>query len=212
MVPASRRVRSHPPIYRERVLPSRTADVRPCTGPAVAVAAVAATAVGCALLVLRPALPGLPGDPTLVLLALFGLVFVVSVTWPFTDEDQAGRSTWVGVVALGVMAFAVARLVGGGHPPQPAVVRLIALNLVAAVAEEAFFRRLVYGALAPFGAPLAIGGSALLFAVVHLSTYGAWVLPIDLAAGLLFAWQRRATGSWTGPALTHAVANVLVVL
>ena len=51
-----------------------------------------------------------------------------------------------------------------------------------------------------------------MFAVVHLTTYGAWVLPVDLAAGLLFAWQRRATGSWTASAVTHGAANVLVVL
>jgi membrane protease YdiL (CAAX protease family) len=86
------------------------------------------------------------------------------------------------------------------------------LNALAAVAEEAFFRRLVYGALARHGAAFAVVGSAVLFAAVHLTVYGAWVLPVDLAAGLLFGWQRWATDRWTVPALTHVLANILVVI
>jgi hypothetical protein len=38
------------------------------------------------------------------------------------------------------------------------------------------------------------------------------VLPLDLAAGLIFGWQRRATGSWTAPAATHVIANLLASL
>jgi hypothetical protein len=38
------------------------------------------------------------------------------------------------------------------------------------------------------------------------------VLPLDLAAGLLLGWQRATTGSWAAPAVTHVVANLLVVL
>lgn len=51
----------------------------------------------------------------------------------------------------------------------------------------------------------------MLFAVVHVTVYGAWVLPLDLAAGLVLSWQRWATGSWGVPAVTHVVANLLVV-
>ena len=55
-------------------------------------------------------------------------------------------------------------------------------------------------------------GSALLFALVHVTVYGWWVLPIDLAAGLVLSWQRWATVSWTVPPVTHLLANLLVVL
>ena len=64
----------------------------------------------------------------------------------------------------------------------------------------------------PSGPVLAIAGSALLFALVHITVYGAWVLPIDLAAGVVLGWQRWATGSWRAPAITHVIANVLVVI
>ena len=89
---------------------------------------------------------------------------------------------------------------------------MVALVSLAAVAEEAFFRRLVYDLLLPSGAAAAVLGSAALFAVVHVSVYGFWVLPIDVGAGLLLSWQRWATGSWAAPAVTHVLANLLVVI
>jgi membrane protease YdiL (CAAX protease family) len=54
--------------------------------------------------------------------------------------------------------------------------------------------------------------TAVLFAAVHLPLYGAGALPLNLAAGVLLGWQRWATGSWTAPAATHAIANLLVHL
>ena len=56
------------------------------------------------------------------------------------------------------------------------------------------------------GVPLAVAGSALLFALVHLPAYGVAAFPVDLGAGLLLSWQRWASGTWTVPAATHAVA------
>jgi membrane protease YdiL (CAAX protease family) len=115
-------------------------------------------------------------------------------------------------LAVGVGGFALGRIIGGGHSPGPLTLHIVVLNSLAAVAEEAFFRRLCYGILGSGGAAWAAGGSAILFALVHLTTYGAWVLPIDMAAGLILGWQRWATRSWRVPALTHVVANLFVVL
>jgi membrane protease YdiL (CAAX protease family) len=42
-----------------------------------------------------------------------------------------------------------------------------------------------YGWLARWGVPVAIVGSAVLFAAVHVPLYGTEVLPVDLGAGLL---------------------------
>jgi membrane protease YdiL (CAAX protease family) len=88
----------------------------------------------------------------------------------------------------------------------------LVLNTLAAVAEEAFFRRLLYGLLAPYGPAIAVGGSAIAFAAVHLTVWGAWALPLDLAAGLVLSWQRWASGRWSVPAFTHTAANVLAVI
>jgi membrane protease YdiL (CAAX protease family) len=181
------------------------------------VGGAALVVVGCVLLEARPALVAASPVPAATLVALFVGLLVVGACWPVpaTVDDSrsvAGRAGTAAVVALGVVAFAVGRLVGGGHAAVPASAILVLTNTLAAVAEEAFFRRLCFGLLAPAGVAWAVVGSALLFAVVHVTTYGLWVLPLDLAAGLVFGWQRATTGSWRAPAITHVLVNLLVVL
>lgn len=166
---------------------------------------------GCVLLVARPALIR-SGPPTVMITVVFLVLLGMALLVPAETLRPQLDSRLLLVLGAGVAVFAVGRLVGGGHPPFPFTARIIALNTLAAVAEEAFFRRVVYAVLAPAGAAFAIGGAAVLFALVHLTVYGAWVLPIDLAAGLLFGWQRWATKSWSVPAATHALANVLVMV
>jgi membrane protease YdiL (CAAX protease family) len=174
-------------------------------------------AAGCAALTARPLLLDVAGgQPAFVLSVLFGSLLAVSLLWP---APTAGATTTTSfraalpVLAIGIGAFIAGRaLLAGSPPPAPATAFLVALNTLAAVAEEAFFRRLVYGALVAAGPVAAVVGSAVLFAAVHVTVYGVWVLPLDLAAGLLFGWQRQATGSWRVPAVTHAVANLMVVL
>ena len=176
--------------------------------------AVAVVTVGCAVLVARP----LFLDSTAEAVALFAALLAIGALWPASRVRFRARSwhqiapeTWR-VLVVGLAAFALGRVIGGGHPPVPFAARFIVLNTLAAVAEEAFFRRLLYGALERHGAALAVAGSTILFALVHVTVYGWWVLPLDLAAGLVLSWQRWATGGWTVPAVTHVVANVLVVI
>jgi membrane protease YdiL (CAAX protease family) len=132
-------------------------------------------------------------------------------------SGRSDRGSWEGArrgvaaVALGVVAFAIARALE--NPIGPAATpAALAATVTAAVAEELFFRRLVYGWFAGLrggGQGLAITGAAVLFACVHVPAYGVRILPLDFAAGLVFGWQRWASGTWTAPAVTHAVANVL---
>ena len=191
----------------EGALPPRTS---PFAAPG---AVVAVAALGCGLLTARPILVGLGGvGPGPVLVTLFSALLAVSLLWPARGgADPAWRP--IPVLLLGVGAFALGRLLTGGPVAAPAATPfVIAVNSLAAVAEEAFFRRLVYGALLTGGPAAALLGSSILFAAVHVTVYGAWVLPLDLAAGLLLGWQRQASGSWAVPAATHVVANLLVVL
>lgn len=176
-------------------------------------AAALAAASGCGLLCARPFLLRDGGHPTATLAGLFAVLLVAGLVWP---RRQTARppiaASRVGVFAVGVAAFVLGRILGGGHAPQPLVLRVVVLGSLAAVAEEVFFRHFIYDALRPNGTAGAIVGSAALFAVVHVTVYGWWVLPIDLAAGLVLSWQRSATGSWKVPAITHVLANLLVVL
>jgi hypothetical protein len=170
-------------------------------GPRAAIGVVAALL---GVFVARPFLVGL-----WPLMALFAVLLVVGLAWPVAPEQ---RGPLVGALAVGLAAFALGRLIGGGRAPAPPTLRVVAASTLAAVAEEAFFRRLLWAVLRPGGVVLAGLGSASLFAVAHVTVYGWWVLPLDLAAGLVLAWQRWASGSWAVPAVTHVVANLLVVI
>jgi membrane protease YdiL (CAAX protease family) len=124
------------------------------------------------------------------------------------SSPLTGANGWAVTVLVGVAAFSVVRMIGTVHP-GPVVWPAAVAGIVAAVAEEAFFRRLVYGALARFGPAAAVFGAAALFAIVHVPAYGVGVLPIDFAGGVVLGWQRWASGGWSAPAITHVAANLL---
>jgi membrane protease YdiL (CAAX protease family) len=144
--------------------------------------------------------------------AVIAAVGVAAAMMPLNQlpTAQTAPRRWMLSVLLGVVAFAAVRSLF----PIPLLPFSAAAALggsVAAIAEEAFFRRFLYGWLARWGTAIAIVGSALAFAAIHGPLYGAAALPIDLGAGLLFGWQRWATGGWTAPAATHVVANLLIL-
>jgi membrane protease YdiL (CAAX protease family) len=124
---------------------------------------------------------------------------------------EAAPLGWAAPLGIGLASVAAAGMVAGPAPPPRVGAAAAGLALLAAVAEEALFRRLLFARLARYGAVVAVLGSATLFALVHLPAYGTAALPVDLGAGLLLSWQRFASGRWTVPAVTHAVANLLAV-
>jgi membrane protease YdiL (CAAX protease family) len=168
-------------------------------------------------LLARPSLLPDGRDPTVRLVWLFVLLGLVGARWPTGPAAIAARPAPARVavmaLALGSFAFVVGRFATGGvSAAHPWFVRSLVLNALAAVAEEAFFRRLVFDLLSPYGPAAAVVGSAVLFAVVHVTVWGLWVLPLDVAAGLLLSWQRSVTGRWSVPAATHVLANALAIL
>ncbi|MEX2555772.1 MAG: CPBP family glutamic-type intramembrane protease [Actinomycetota bacterium] len=173
--------------------------------PTEALAALTVVA-GCIALVSRPVSPAFA--------AITIVVGLAGALHPLAIERTSGPNArlWCATVALGVGAFAIARgALGGSLIPPPGAV-LLGSAIVAAVAEEAFFRRFVYATLLRWGVPFALAGSSFGFAIVHVTFWGWRAVPVDLAAGSLLGWQRWATGSWTAPAVTHAAANVLMLL
>jgi membrane protease YdiL (CAAX protease family) len=167
-------------------------------------------AAGCALFVLRPSLTGRAWTPQ-VLFAGYLLLGLVAASAPVARPS--GRSMHpIVVTSVGIVAVVAAAGAVGPSFPLPRTAEVIALNSVAAVAEELFFRRLTYGGLLRFGAFAAIVGSAVAFALVHVPIYGPAAIPVDLGAGLVFSWQRWASGGWGAPAATHVFANLMAVL
>lgn len=147
--------------------------------------------------------------------AFFVALGVVGAVWPVSGRTDVvgGWAVSAAVLVIGGVAFAIGRVAVSAPLRPNALVLAVGLNALAAVAEEAFFRRYLYGLVAAsFGAGAAVGATAVLFAVVHVTVWGWWVLPLDVAAGLLLSWQRAATGRWSVPAATHVLANTLALL
>lgn len=167
--------------------------------------------LGLAALWLRPWLVARV-TPSIVLALVFGALLGIGLAVPIPAPQVQRSTVCLAVGGIGIVAVMAAHLLVPGRAAVPLSGRFVVLDIVAAVAEEAFFRRFLHGVLRPHGVAVAVLVPTVLFTIVHLTTYGAWVLPLDFAAGLLFAWQRESTGRWSVPALTHVIANLLVVL
>lgn len=167
-------------------------------------------AVGTAVLVLRPFAAAPSGARVSLFAVSYLTIGLASIAVPV--ERVRARLAPGFVLLMGFAAVALSASVAGTPVPLPWSPAALPLSMLAAVAEEALFRRLAFARLERFGAVVAVAGSALLFGLVHVPAYGLAALPVDVGAGLLFGWQRWASGTWTVPAATHAFANALVVL
>lgn len=164
--------------------------------------------LGCVVLVLRP-LGGVPSpDRVLVLAASSAAVAALALAVPGAGAvtDRMGAPI---ALAVGGAALAAAVILAGPRIGPRADAAALALSVGAALAEELLFRRALFARLVRAGPAVAIVGSALAFAAVHVPAYGWAAFPADLGAGLLFGWQRQVSGTWTVPAATHALANVI---
>jgi hypothetical protein len=177
----------------------------------VDVATLGLVATGIALLLARIWLPALGAQGRVVALAATMVAILVgSLLVPVAPGRAMLRPSLV--LAIGLTAIAVALVAGGRPVASPVAAWSLPLALLAAVAEEALFRRAAYSALERHGAAMAVGVTAVVFALIHVPLYGWAVLPVDLGAGLLLSWQRWASGTWTVPAATHAAANFVMTV
>jgi membrane protease YdiL (CAAX protease family) len=174
------------------------------TGPAV-------VAGGVVFLLARPVVGGLP-SAVAVLAGGYLALLVGGLVLPARPEQaDTAPLGWPLPLVIGVGAVVGATIVGGPVADRRVGVAAGGLAVLAAVAEEVLFRRVLYERLLRFGVVAAVVGSAVGFALVHLPAYGLAAMPVDLGAAMLLSWQRYASGRWTVPAVTHAVANLLAV-
>lgn len=150
-----------------------------------------------------------------ITVAIFGVMLGGSLLVKGTDRPRPIGVAIALVAGFGALGLGAALL--PMNVPLPALQWAVPLVVLAAVAEEAFFRRVMYGAIERWvpgraAVPLAVLVSAALFAAIHVPLYGTAAIPLDLGAGLLLSWQRWASGTWTVPATTHVTANLLAVL
>jgi membrane protease YdiL (CAAX protease family) len=167
---------------------------------------------GIAFLLARPAI-GATAVALPLLAAGYLTLWAAALAVAATGGDRGAGAPlgWRVPLGLGLAGVVGAVVVGGPVADRRVGVVAGGLALVAAVAEEALFRRVLYDRLLRLGVVGAVLGSAVVFALVHLPAYGVAAMPVDLGAALLLSWQRYASGRWTVPAVTHAVANLLAV-
>lgn len=171
-----------------------------------------AIAAGAALFAVRPWTVLDPFAAPVLLAGIYAALWAGSVApmVPAPPSATAARvMSWPAVTITGIAAVTLVRFTADPVVPPDRRVIAVVLGLAAAVAEEAYFRRLLHPVLALAGAVAAVVAGAALFALMHYPSYGAAAMPLDFGAGLLFAWQRWASGSWTAAAATHATANLL---
>ena len=182
------------------------------TAPAAGPQAWLVVAGGLLFLLARLALGGVTVAVPLLAVGYLVLLAAAVAVRPHLGTPQAlAPLGWKVPLLLGLVGVAGAAVVAGPVADRRAGGVAVGLALGAAVAEEALFRRVLYERLLRFGVVAAVVGSAGVFALVHLPAYGVAAMPVDLGAALLLSWQRYASGRWTVPAVTHAVANLLAV-
>jgi membrane protease YdiL (CAAX protease family) len=129
-----------------------------------------------------------------------------------------GLVAWFGSTVVIAAVAILLEAIGMPPPVQTAeravalldpVLVVLAVVVLAPIAEEVFFRGVVYNAwLRESGPRFAAIGSSLLFSVIHLSLVS--LLPIFLL-GLALAWVYRRTGNLLAPIAMHATVNGISV-
>ena len=159
------------------------------------------------LLVFRPgALSGLPSLPGR------------NATAAITSGVGWGVVAWLGSTGVAAVVVYVLELLGIEPEPQAAEraiamldpwLVILAVVILAPIAEEIFFRGVVFNALLREGGRRwAYIGSSALFAVIHVSLVA--LVPIFLL-GLALAWIYQRTGNLLAPMAMHATVNAISV-
>ena len=140
-------------------------------------------------------------------LAALGLA---ALGWP-AERLGLGTSRFalrvVGGLALGAVLLLPAAARGAAAPLLPA--GLAAAAIAVSIGEELAFRGALYAALDELGgAPLAIGGSTLLWTLAHALSHPPEFLVAVAAAGLLLGLWRWACKDLVAPLIGHVIADL----
>jgi hypothetical protein len=119
----------------------------------------------------------------------------------------AAAMTWLGLSVAGVNAL---RWVFPSMPaslPQVVAIYIVG-GIIAPVAEEIFFRGIVYGFFRRWGIVPAIILSTLLFGFIHPANHP---LPItQIVGGILFAFAYEREKNLTVPITIHSLGNLSI--
>ena len=115
----------------------------------------------------------------------------------------------LGGLALGAVLLLPAAARAGAVPLLPA--GLAAAAVIVSIGEEIAFRGALYAALEEVGgAPVAILGTTLLWALAHALSHPPMFLGAVAAAGLLLALWRWACKDLVAPIIGHVIADLAI--
>ena len=122
-----------------------------------------------------------------------------------------GLCALVGLVGLTALGLPPARILGGHVPADFSKLALLMLvgGLVAPVAEEIFFRGVLFGYLRRWGAPLGLIVSTLVFVLAHGHMPGPPPIP-QAVGGLVFGLAYEKTGQLMVPITIHVLGNLAI--
>lgn len=151
-----------------------------------------------------------PGWTALALVIGGAALGIAALGWPAERLGLGTSRFWlrlVGGAALGAVLLLPAAARSGATPLMPA--GLAAAAVAVSVGEELAFRGALYAALEQLGgAPLAVGGSTLLWTLAHALSHPPEFLGAVAAAGLLLALWRWACHDLVGPIAGHVIADL----
>ncbi len=126
--------------------------------------------------------------------------------WSLAFGLAAGCGGWI---ACGVFDIDGIALIRVPIPPVPAeaAVFLLVAGIVSPMAEEIFFRGILYSALRRWGAVAAITASTVLFAAAHT---GPGFPVVQAIGGFVFALAREKSGSLAAPVTIHVLGNLAI--
>jgi membrane protease YdiL (CAAX protease family) len=162
---------------------------------------------------LRVVVAGAAGRDSATAGLVFGGVLFAAATAAGIRTRLGVRTMVIGVAGAVVLCapVVVVRVVADVAPHRPAgnYAAWAVVVCAVALAEEAFLRGALYTRLEAIGGPwLAVIGSAVCFAALHVPLYGWRAAAFDLAVGCWLGALRQLSGSWLAPGIAHAGADL----
>jgi membrane protease YdiL (CAAX protease family) len=149
--------------------------------------------------------------------AAFAVQLAVAAWWGGWRPRSIGRRDWgraLGLAALATVAMCAVpawrHLTDpGGALPVAAFPGWAAVVAAVAVTEELLLRGALWDAVVTARGPgAALVVTTLAFGLLHVPFYGAGMLPLDCAVGVLLGSLRWTTGGTAAPALAHTAADL----
>jgi membrane protease YdiL (CAAX protease family) len=187
----------------------KRAGLRRHTDLAIAVLGMAGLAMA---VLLRVRVAGAAGPQSVVGGLMFGIVLVVLAGCVGLTRPSLGvRALVLGVAGAVVLCLPplVHKLAAGSALPAAPGAEWVAVVGLVAVAEELLLRGALYERVKRSrGEAVAIGATAVAFAVLHVPLYGWHVVALDLAVGVWLGAVRAVAGSVSSAAIAHTLADL----